>query len=742
MKNKEIINEINRMRNIMGLQEKPLVLEATTPSRSKLGRLFNLVDDILFGTPPSTIRRTPRVGGSGAKITFPNGRFLEIDTPRLSKIRNAITNRIPFNQLDDVTKSDMINILDEGGFLDGKNMYDDVVDDYIANGGQEDLWLKDIQRRTNSVDPRTGKANTLDEILLDEFEDPFFVNKIKPTVQKRIADLDAGRLEVDSSGRLVNPDASDIRKFNEDIQPFTPDEVRLLSKPGFIQSLKNHFKKGEEIALEIKRLYKNLQETGLTLEQRKEITNLIVEKTRQLANWKVQSFSDLKKFIDELSQSTNPANQALGKKLKQIEETNGGWDVYRRTAEDVSAAAKEWAALKASFRSMLSAERTFLRLLNITQKFEDIIKWYRKQMNLPIDDVKPKIDDGKFINTMNTGSPRGFPSIKVKNELGDNVEETVDYWKKLRDLGGMPLVYRSYFYEYLMRLVKWKLYSAVVMTIFEKIIFQLGFTKEEKKCLAELSKTMIDNGIYNSDALINPYKNRASWIPECVYKLDKGKTAKLFATADYIASAGSTDGQYFWSEFAENIKEMTFLRGLTDLIPGFWDNFAYDGGKFVYNWIATTDMEGPGTAPEPDASQVEESKEIYYSGETGFEAFCHVSLRNKTGWDSSTGIGTTNDGKKWNWIKGDNVIDGRPVGRWVEADGSPTPDTTIDTVEELYTKYPFLRGNESTITLNSDKTFNEKNPDGVNLTISIIGGKGYYTHYNGVPIDHLELKAR
>ena len=56
------------------------------------------------------------------------------------------------------------------------------------------------------------------------------------------------------------------------------------------------------------------------------------------------------------------------------------------------------------------------------------------------------------------------------------------------------------------------------------------------------------------------------------------------------------------------------------------------------------------------------------------------------------------------------------------------------TLEKLLTTYPFLRGNKSEITLNTDKTFNEKFPDGSYYVIKIIDGKAYYTQSNGVDI--------
>lgn len=84
----------------------------------------------------------------------------------------------------------------------------------------------------------------------------------------------------------------------------------------------------------------------------------------------------------------------------------------------------------------------------------------------------------------------------------------------------------------------------------------------------------------------------------------------------------------------------------------------------------------------------------------------------------------------------------QPVEDSASITNTTTNTNTIDTVEKLLTTYPFLRGNKSEIKLNTDKTFNEKFPDGSYYVIKIIDGKAYYTQSNGVDIEPWELKEK
>jgi len=74
----------------------------------------------------------------------------------------------------------------------------------------------------------------------------------------------------------------------------------------------------------------------------------------------------------------------------------------------------------------------------------------------------------------------------------------------------------------------------------------------------------------------------------------------------------------------------------------------------------------------------------------------------------------------------------KPVEDSATITNTTTTNNTIDTVEKLLTTYPFLKTNNSKITLNADKTFNEKISDGRNLTIKMIDGQAYYVKSDGV----------
>jgi hypothetical protein len=223
--------------------------------------------------------------------------------------------------------------------------------------------------------------------------------------------------------------------------------------------------------------------------------------------------------------------------------------------------------------------------------------------------------------------------------------------------------------------------------------------------------------------------NQVKVLPPCIQELvnkdEKSRLANIILLADYMVSPGSVKGNYFFPQMLESFFEFSGLGNITTFIPGYLDDIILDLPYKIYKYIRLYDTTGANIQeenqqntqanPAPAAPTHEEKKE-------SFELWCQGNGKDFASWDDVNKIGKTQDGKQYKLKADKSTFEPLAI------------DDIIDTVEELLTTYSFLRGNNSEITLNTDKTFNEKLPEGRNLTIKIIDGKAYYTQSNGVDI--------
>jgi hypothetical protein len=173
----------------------------------------------------------------------------------------------------------------------------------------------------------------------------------------------------------------------------------------------------------------------------------------------------------------------------------------------------------------------------------------------------------------------------------------------------------------------------------------------------------------------------------------------------------------------ESFTEFSGLGNITTFIPGYLDDILLDFPYKIYKGIRLYDTTGANIEnenqqdsnnnPPPQAPTHEEKKE-------SFELWCQGNGKTFASWDDVNKIGKTQDGIQYKLKADKSTFEPLAI------------DNTIDTVEELLTTYPFLRTNNSEITLNADKTFNEKISDGRNLTIKMIDGQAYYVKSDGV----------
>ena len=490
------------------------------------------------------------------------------------------------------------------------------------------------------------------------------------------------------------------------------------------------FKKGPQTVEEIKRLMKTLEKSNISVDERNALEKAILEKMNTLYNWKSQSEKYMEGFIKELGNSKDKNLIELKDKLESIKPSQG-WNVARQVMTETSWMKKRWEAFSEALQQTMSLEKAIFKYMGPGKAWNWLTKNFRKLFNETLDEAAEKakpIKTGSIGNVIKTGSRRGFPKFSQVVDEAGNIKP--DYYETLRKIGKNPLAWESYGWEWFMRTIKWKTYYAFIETLIPAIFLKLGITPEDHKCALALADVMKARDITNSDSVFELITdNQLKVLPPCIQELvnkdEKFRLANIILLADYMVSPGSVKGNYFFPQMWESFTEFSGLGNITTFIPGYLDDIILDLPYKIYKGIRLYDTTGANIQEDNQQDSNNNpppTPPVHEETEPSFKLWCQGNAKDFASWDNASKVGKTQDGKQYKLKADKSTFD--PI----------TVDNTIDTVEELLTTYPFLRGNNSEITLNTDNTFNEKLPEGRNLTIKIIDGKAYYTQSNGVDI--------
>jgi len=723
---KQIIEEIFRLQEIMGVKKEIISEERL------IGRASRWLSDIMNGSSNEVSKVVTRVGNRNAsEFRLPSGSIVRLLSNEVDDILRAISDGTGLRNLTDNAKDAVKKILDEFGYLEPKKLWDDYVDEIIQGGNaDEEKFFRNLQRRLEEIDPVTRSKKSLKDVLKEYFpNDPDFVDEIFPYVDSKLDDYSNGLLK-NRGGKLVKEISPDIVDFIDNIIPLTKEEIQKLSKSTWLTKLQDVFRKGPETVEEIKRLMKTLEKGNLSVEERGLVEKAILEKMNTIYNWKAQSEKYMEGFIKELSGSKDRGLIELKEKLESIKPSQG-WNVARQVMSETSWMKKRWEAFAEAFQNTMSLEKAIYKYMGPKKFWNWITKNVRKLWSETLDDAAEKakpIKTGSIGNAIKTGSRRGFPKFSQVVDDAGNIKP--DYYETLRKIGKNPLAWESYGWEWFMRTIKWKTYYAFLETLIPAIFLKLGITPKDHECALALADVMKARDISNSDSVFELITdNQLKVLPPCIQELvnkdEKYRLTNIILLADYMVSPGSVKGNYFFPQMWESFTEFSGLGNITTFIPGYLDDILLDFPYKIYKAIRLYDTTGANIEnenqqdsnnnPPPQAPTHEEKKE-------SFELWCQGNGKTFASWDDVNKIGKTQDGKQYKLKADKSTFEPLAI------------DNTIDTVEELLTTYSFLRGNNSEITLNTDKTFNEKLPEGRNLTIKIIDGKAYYTQSNGVDI--------
>lgn len=703
---KDLILEIERIREVMGINNSRFLITETSIAK----RFSNWIKDAIKGKNPNiTIngRNTPT--GTVYNFTLQNtNKVISVTRKEIDDIVNYLENNFDWKDLTSNSKVFLKDLLKESGQLIPEKLYDDIVNGVIQAGSDEKVWLETILKKAGYTDPLTrrdvGLKKALEEVLGDD--EGILTDEILSLLQKKIDDNNKGLLTL-QDGKLVKNINRDVEDFLVNATKFTDDEIRMLSNPKFIDRVKGVFTRMNNDVITIKNLFKNYGQEGLGLDERERLEELILKKMNILSNYELECAQYMKKFIDELVKSGDAEAVKIGNRLKKLEDNNGGWDVIKVLAHKIPPLQKQWMALKDAFRNAFALERAILRTGRVDKLGDKISSFINKVFRNQVVEKSLKQSEGTTRNTLLMNSPRGWPMKKIVSELE---EGKVDYYEKLKKVGGMNLAKISYFEEYAIRLVKTQIELNLIKVLIERIKYEFT-SREELDCLLLLTKEMQKRKIFDSKQLVGPYKNKAEWIPSCIYKLDKERLSSMFEVADYMTSLNANDGEYWRGDFQEKMKEINFYNGVMKLQPSRGAEIGYEIYKFFVSFMDKGDLEAITPEPAPPPQQL-----TWEEKEDSFKLWCEGQVPPHTfeSWDNNTKKGSA-DGKKWKLMADKSGFE--------QDTTTPTPEVTTDTsrLEEfkqfLKREYPtktfdnpiHIGGNKYKISDDSPVTFEYEN---------------------------------
>lgn len=725
---KKIIVEVKRLQELMGVKKNILTEDRI------LGKVADFVKRVLDGVESTIPKTVTRIGNRNAdEFTLPDGKVVRLLDNEVSDIRNAIRLGKGLNTLTDNAKSVLRQILKSTGNLNPKKLYDDYVDEIIAQQGDEEKFFKALNRRLKEIDPTTRTTPTLKKVLQSEYfpDDQDFVDEILPYLDSKLDDYNTGLL-VNRGGKLVREISPDIDDFVKNIIPLSKDEIDKISKSSWISNLSTWFKNSEKLVDDIKRLMKTLESGNLKIAEKQKVENAILDKMNVIYNWKSESEKYLEGFIKELGNSQDKSLIELKKKLEELKPTQG-WQVARQVLEEYSWGQKRWEAFSNAFKQTMSLEKGIYKLIRLDKawkKFSDKFRMLFSDTAAEMAEKTKTVETGNILNVIKTGSRRGFPKFSEVIDAEGNIKP--DFYSDLRKIGKNQLAWESYGWEWFMRTLKWKFYFAFLETLIPALFLKWGITKDEHNCALSLSEMMKKRNITASEDIVSLISDgQINIFPECIQTMIKNderrKLSYVILLADYITSPGSSLGNYFIPQLKESFLQFSGLGNISTIFPGFLDDVLVTLYKDVPKYIKLYDTTGVNirndnqndTRDNPSPSELP----ILEENEISFRAWC-LAMRNVEfqSWDNVNKVGIAKNGVKYKLNSNKTSFD--PING----------ETVVDSkVQELYNQYPFLRENNSTITVNSDGTFNERFPDGVNLTILIKDGVAYYSAYNGTP---------
>lgn len=445
MKDKNLLTEITRIREMMGVQ---LLSELSVPVPTFVKTLDNLLRLLKgygvkgFTKDINTLLKTKDVNGIkklldaikadpkvniDVKTAITRFERSIVSKYNDTKYTNIIQQGLKNGETERQITAKITNNLKQtyGDFADGK-----ILDDFTDKLSVKiDKIRKDLAAETTTTTSRATQTQT-------------------PTTTSRTEETDFS-FEIPDSELVVRTDGRAVPKIFEpetwdstDFVNLTPESIELLIKQPFwekiILTFQNLFKVTEGRIRNIQKLGKALEKTTDTEVIPRLETKLRTE-LESLYRQNSNTFVSMRTYFNSVA--LDPKNQKWARVWSQIKsQSNGGWNFYKvfgTAAKYVDPLKAVREGLANNYRVLYETEKKYLtKLRNIAFKTK----------------IKPDMI-GDFQSAFKSGSRRGFPSLSNKQ-----------YQELIKEYG--PRAARaSYFRDLVITTLKWSFYIGTLKTL-------------------------------------------------------------------------------------------------------------------------------------------------------------------------------------------------------------------------------------------------------------------------------------
>jgi len=593
--NKKLLNEINRLNELMGLNKKFLneqawiddlitgIISAGAKQGDDIITLAAKLSDDTLTTLEKTktledIIQIARKKGNVRLLTAINTQLVKSGGEMMTKLDDVILKNqslIKSGIDSGVSKSDVIDeLIKKINPNSGDEILDELIKRQLKNkiGKEYDKLISaadDVTSTTTRVtkDTETGTKKSPDDAT--DTSTKKSPDDATETGSKKLPDEETEKILND----LENNPWGDVESISEDVAEHI---LNNSNKGTFGRWVKGDFRSSAEILKEkseniikLSKLYTETTNTALKAKIEVRLKEDLYDLAINSKDLMRQTDSKLKEVINSFEKDVrgnivNPKEKRFADYIGDLKSESDGFKI-EKILNMTSEGKETISVLGDAFRASWKWSKLFTTIRNIGKSVKEIpAKIMGKEIDKATKETMEKIgnDRESTLNWLRSGSPRGNP---WKTKYRKNYLEIIES-------GGLSAAKKSYILELVFRMIQWKIVFAIVYAIRNALIS--GFTGSEKK---ERLKNCI-NLRKSSDATQEQINSACSeyndlfsqWAMDALEgnldENDKNGIRFIKDLADQIFSKSTQDGETDWLGVADEI---------TDFIPSKYDDIAW-----------------------------------------------------------------------------------------------------------------------------------------------------------------------
>ena len=485
--NKKLLNEINRLNELMGLNKKLLneqawiddlitgIISAGAKQGDEITTLAAKLSDDTLTTLEKTktledIIKIARKEGNEDLLTAINKQLVKSGGEMMTKLDDVILNNKTLIQsgIDrGASKSDVQKILiDDFNPNTGDEILDELIKRQLKNkiGKEYDKLISAADDATSTTTRVTKDTETGTKKSPDDATDTSTKKSSDATEtgSKKLPDEETEKILND----LENNPWGDVESISEDVAEHI---LNNSNKGTFGRWVKGDFRSSAEILKEkseniikLSKLYTETTNTALKAKIEVRLKEDLYDLAINSKDLMGQTDSKLKEVINSFEKDVrgnivNPKEKRFADYIGDLKSESDGFKI-EKILNMTSEGKETISVLGDAFRSSFKFSKLFTTVRNIGKSIKEIPSaLLGKELQTATKETAEKIakDRKSTLNWLVSGSPRGIP-------MGKNLKMN---YLEIIESGGVSAARKSYILELVFRLIQWKLVFALVYAL-------------------------------------------------------------------------------------------------------------------------------------------------------------------------------------------------------------------------------------------------------------------------------------